>query len=73
MIHTLVAAGIDYHTARNMPTPQAFRMMACHWQSNGIHIERMACKDHGFDLGFDREERFQEIRNREKSWPLEQL
>ena len=73
MIYTLVAAGIDYQLARNMPVDQANEILSCHWQSQGFSVERMACQNHGIDLAFDPVERFNEILNREKSWPLEQL
>jgi len=73
LIFALVSAGISYRTACEMPLDEANAMLACYWQSNGIKIERMACNDHGIDLTFDRSERFAEISNRERSWPLEQL
>jgi hypothetical protein len=71
MIYSLIAAGLSHREARDMPVSNANEILACHWQAQGLHVDRMSCKEHGVDVRLTREQQFAEISNRTKSWPSE--
>jgi hypothetical protein len=73
MIYSLIAAGLSHREACNMPVSNANEILACHWQAQGLQVDRMSCKEHGVDVGLTREQKFEQISNRQKSWPLELL
>jgi hypothetical protein len=71
-IYILGQCGVPWEDALyRIPADLGNQLITCHWQANGIEV--VPAGSSAKVERFDRQAKFEEISNRPKSWPLEQL